>query len=81
MTSSKGHYLPKLFINFIEIFGEDVKLMKDKVLQVSRWYLTCFFSFWENLGGGQIMPPQRGAGEMPFLYWSHWKGCQYLYTM
>ena len=59
MTSLKCHFLKKLSTDFSEILLEDVKLMPNKVLKVSRRYLLSFLSYRENTGGGggNIYPP------------------------
>ena len=58
MTSLKRHFLKKFSTYFSEILSEDVKLMLDKVLNVSHRYLWWFLSYRENTGGeGNIFPP------------------------
>ena len=59
-----GHlngYSPKSFQeNFSKILGEDVKLMDEKVCQVSRWYLQLYGRYsWKTEGVGS---PHAVAG-------------------
>ena len=46
---------------FSEILIEDVKLIPNKVLKLSRRYLMSFLSYRENTGGGKIYPSPNGA--------------------
>ena len=55
----KHHFLKEFSTDFSEILVEDVKLMPEQVLIVSRRYLPPFLSYRENPagGGGRICPP------------------------
>ena len=67
MTSLKRDFLKKKFLtDFPEILAEDVKLVTDKVLKVSRRYLLSFLSYRESRGGewGNIYPPPPSAARV-----------------
>ena len=63
--SLKRHFLKNFLTDFSEILVEDVKLMLEKVLKVSRRYLPQFFLATERKsaeGNGGRICPQQGAG-------------------
>ena len=60
MTSLKLHFLTNFSTDFSEILSEDVKLMPNTIMQISRRYLL-FLSYRENTGGGNISTPSSPA--------------------
>ena len=63
MRSLKRRFLKKFSSNFSELLIKDVKLMQDKVLEVSRRYLLSFLGYRENAewGGGKYLTPTPSA--------------------
>ena len=57
MTSLKRHFLQNFSTDFYAILVEDVKLMPENVLEVSRRYLPPFLSYRVKPAGGRISPP------------------------
>ena len=54
---TKTSFFKNISTDLSEILSEDVKLMPNKVLKVSRQYLLLFLSYRENKVGGNIYPP------------------------
>ena len=47
--------------DFDKIWSFNVKLIWNKVHQILCRYLHRFWSYWENPGGGQILPPSAAG--------------------
>ena len=71
MTSLKSYFFENTCTGFSENLVEDIKLMPNKVLKVSRWYLPSFLCYRENSGGGGRSSGSR-VNVFPaiFLWWS-----------
>ena len=59
MASLKDHFIKHLWTELCDIVMEDFKLMLNKVLKDLCHYLPMFFSYPENPGGVQNLPPPR----------------------